>query len=234
MKKSLFILIFSLVSGLSFAETWVTNRDHSEIMFQVPYMGVSELNGRFNEFTGGVEFKDDGITAEELEVKISANSIDTGIKMRDGHLKGSDFFQSSQHPHIIFKSQNIKLVKPGLYKATGDLTMKGITRPSVIEFTTTNALKDTWGYDSKFVKFKSSVNRKDYKINWNKTLDGKEFLVGDVIAFSGTFQIQPGSSKTPNSKHMIPDTEYIRERDLQRGEEESTFSRKLRKLINGK
>lgn len=214
------------------AGTWVTNRDHSEIMFQVPYMSVSELTGRFNEFNGEVVTKGDDFVPENLVVQISAASIDTGNKMRDGHLKGSDFFQSAEHPYITFKSREIKLLKKNVYLATGELTIKGISKPSSIEFTTTDSLKDTWGYENRFVKFKSNLNRKDYNIKWNKTLDGQKFLVGDVISFWGTFQMQPSQNKTPNSKHMIPDTEYIRKKDLEKNE--SWISRKLRGLINGK
>lgn len=227
MLNYLLTFILLAVCSTSFARNWVTNRDHSEIMFQVPYMGVSELTGRFNEFSGSVTFKNNSHEADKLEILISSSSVDTGNKMRDGHLKGNDFFQTGQHPYIKFNSQNIKKTGEGIYQATGLLTIRGITKSSIIDFSATDPLKDTWGYDNKFVKFKASLNRKDFNINWNKTLDGKELLVGDVITYWGTFQLQPATNKTPNSKHMIPDTEYIRER-------ESFMSRKIRGLINGK
>ena len=239
MKKLYVTIFFLFLVSIATAETWVTNRDHSEIMFQVPYMGVSELTGRFNEFNGKVEFTDQNDRIESLLVQISASTIDTGNKMRDGHLKGGDFFQCQQHPYITFKSNQISSIGANTYKASGDMSIKGITRPASILFTATKSLKDTWGYENKFIKFKSSINRKDYNINWNKTLDGKQFLVGDVVTFWGTFQIQPAKSATPNSKHMIPDTQYIRNRDMERRngteqlEKESTISRKLREIING-
>lgn len=237
MKKFIVLVVFLFLNTFAFAASWVTNRDHSEIQFQVPYMGVSELTGRFNEFAGEVDLGADKKTASSLSVQISSSSIDTGNKMRDGHLKGTDFFESQQHPYISFKSSNVTILKPNLYKAIGLLTIKGITKPATIEFTTTDSVKDTWGYENKFVKFKSTLNRKDYKITWNKTLDGKQLLVGDTITFWGTFQMQPATGKTPNSKHMIPDTEIIRSRDEKRMKneavEESFISKKLKKLING-
>lgn len=196
-------------------------------MFQVPYMGVSELTGRFNDFKGEVSYEDKKPIIKSLSVSIESTSIDTGNKMRDGHLRGSDFFQSKEHPQITFKSHHISLEKPHQYKASGELSIKGISRPHSISFTTTTSVKDTWGYENIFVKFKSVINRKDFKINWNKTLDGKEFLVGDEITFWGTFQMQPYRAATPNSKHMIPDTQQIRERD-------SSLSKKFRDLINWK
>ncbi len=202
-------------------------------------MGVSDLTGRFNEFHGEMLLSDKNGTPESVVVQILSSSIDTGNKMRDNHLRGNDFFQSEKHPHITFKSSDIKMIKANTFKATGELTIKGIKKMTTIEFTSTESLKDTWGYENRFVKFKSTLNRKDFNIVWNKTLDGQQFLVGETITYWGTFQVQPSNSKTPNSKHMIPDTEYIRERDKERikaspKEEESALSQKLRKLINGK
>jgi polyisoprenoid-binding protein YceI len=234
MLKLTFIVLLSFFSVNLFASTWTINRDHSEILFQVPYMNVSELTGRFNEFNGEVLYKEDNRTIESLFVQISSSSIDTANKMRDGHLKGNDFLKAEEHPYITFKSNKVVPLDKKRYKASGDMTIRGIKKPAVIEFSTTEQVKDTWGYDNKFVKFKSVLNRKDYHIIWNKTLDGQEFLVGDIITFWGTFQIQPSKAQTPNSKHMIPDTQYIRDRDNKRNENESSFSKSIRKLINGK
>lgn len=234
MLKILFILISLNFVSFSTAGTWVSNRDHSEVLFQVPYMGVSELTGRFNEFHAEAIFEENKSTITNIIVQINTASIDTGNKMRDGHLKGSDFFQSTEYPHIVFTSQKISSSGKGQYKASGELIIKGIKKPSTIEFSVTDSLKDTWGYDNKFVKFKSRMSRKDYNINWNKTLEGQKFLVGDDITFWGTFQIQPSKNLTPNSKHMIPDTQHIRKREEEKRTEESSFSQKFRKLINGK
>lgn len=233
MKKLSMTLLVGLLSQSMMAATWIVNKDHSEIMFQVTYMSVSELNGRFNDFQGIAELSDKNIPTE-ITVKIKASSIDTGNKMRDGHLKDHDFLQADHHPEILFSSKNISQTGPGKFKATGPLVIKGISHPATFEFGLSDVVKDTWGYENRFVKFNSKINRKDYKIVWNKTLDGQQFLVGDEIGISGTFQMQPQGKKTPNSKHMIPDTEHIRERDQKRIEEESSFSKKLRKLINGK
>lgn len=236
MNKSILLVLLLFVSLTAKASDWTVNKDHSEVFFQVPYLTVSNLTGRFNEFQGEVVMTD-ALEITGVGVKIEAASIDTGNKLRDGHLKGSDFFQSQEYPHIIFKSQKVILLKPNLYKAIGELTLKNITKPFSIEFTTTKSVKDTWGYENIFVKFTSKLNRKDFKMNWNKTLDDQKYLVGDEISFWGTFQIQPKLAKTPNSKHMIPDTEYIRGREEENRkkdqvEEESSFSKKFRKLIN--
>lgn len=231
MKTSLilFLLLFPLIS---WSVAWHVNKDHSEILFQVTYMNVSELTGRFQDFNGKMEMDANGGPVS-MEVNITSKSIDTGNKMRDGHLKDNDFLQSDYYPVITFKSTSVKKIKSSHYRVSGPLTIKGKTKTTEFDVMFSPVMKDTWGYENTFVKFTSKLNRKDFNIVWNKTLDGQQFLVGDEITVKGTFQMQPESAKTPNSKHMIPDTDAIRERDLKRRKEESSFSRKLRSIING-
>lgn len=226
------LLILVLFSFSAWSQSWVSNKDHSEVLFKIPYMTVSELTGRFGDFEATAELDSTNGIFKTINVKIFSSSVDTGNKMRDGHLKGNDFFESDQHPHMIFVGK--KITKN---KVEGILTIKNISKPASFEITTTDSVKDTWGYENKFVKFKGSINRKDFNITWNKTLDEQKYLVGNEITLWGVFQMQPFSGKTPPSKHMIPDTSYIREREekLRKKEEsESGFAQKFRKLINGK
>ena len=232
--KYLFVLCF--VSLSAFATPWKVNKDHSEILFQVGYLGVSELTGRFSDFSAHVDLEQKPLAFKDLIIKIQVDSIETGNKMRDGHLKNVEFFDARQFPQILFTSNKITGLGQNKFRADGFITIKNSTRPSVVEFLVTDSVKDTWGYENKFVKFQSKLNRRDFKINWNKTLDDQKYLVGDEVTFRGVFQIQPEDGKTPPSKHMIPDTEYIRDREIEnrkKQEEESGFSQKVRKLING-
>lgn len=234
MKTYLFLLFLSLNA---FAGTWVSNKDHSEVMFQVPYMTVSELSGRFGDYEARVDFDEKTLEPKNIQVTIESASIDTGNKMRDGHLKGADFFESREYPQMIFIGKSVTKVAANSFKVLGTLKIKNVSKEVTVEFTTTAAVKDTWGYQNRFIKYKSKINRKDFNIKWNKTLDEQKYLVGDEITFWGVFQMQPIDGKTPPSKHMIPDTEYIREREqkTRNGEkdEESSFAKKFRKLING-
>jgi polyisoprenoid-binding protein YceI len=210
-----FLLIF--FSSHIFGKEWVINPDHSEVSFEVSYMGISEVRGLFSEFYGGLDIDDKNLS--NLVVTIKASSLFTGNKMRDGHLRGNDFLQVKEHPFIIFKSQNVQTSLPGVVTVSGALTLKNKTKPLKVSFTITDPKKDTWGLQSRFVKFKTSLNRKDFNITWNKTLDKKEFLLGDEIKISGTLQLQPSGGETPSTKHMIPDTPYIRLRErMGRGE----------------
>jgi polyisoprenoid-binding protein YceI len=219
MIRLLFVL---LLCGFSLAQAstklWVINKDHSEIQFKVEYLSLTEVSGRFKNFSGSVELNGQEIP-EQISIKVDSASVDTGNSLRDGHLKANSFFQSQLHPFIVFQSQSIKAMGPGVFKAIGQLTIKNISRGFSIEFSLSGPVKDTWGYQNKFVKFKSKINRTDFNMKWNKTLEEQKYLVSDEVDFWGTFQVQPSTHKTPSSKHMIPDTKYVREREkLARGE----------------
>ncbi|MES2526130.1 MAG: YceI family protein [Bdellovibrionota bacterium] len=211
---------FFLHPSYTFATNWKINRDHSEIFFEIPYLQVSEITGRFNEYDGHVSFSDKGNLPDEISIKVKTASLDSGNRQRDGHLKSQDFLKAQTHPEITFTSQMITHVGGEKYRAQGVLSVAGVANPFVIDFTMTPAVKDTWNFENRFVKFRSEFSRKDFRIVWNKTLADNKYLVGDMITIWGTFQLQPAGVKTPTSKHMIPDTAYIRDREkLNRGEE---------------
>lgn len=215
-----FLLFFLIFTSQAYAEFryWNLNEDHSNIFFDISYLGGGEVTGRFTKLAGFAEFAEDG-TPLNVSVEIGAASIDTGNKMRDNHLRSSDFLKSKEHPQITFNSQHLSRKNNGRYLAEGTLTLAGIEKPATMEFELTKAAVDTWGYNSRFAKFKGSVKRSDYSITWNKTLGGDKFLVGDVISFKGSLQLQPVKGMTPKSKHMIPDTSYMRRREkIKRGE----------------
>jgi len=212
------ILLFLIISSPINAKQWVVNNDHSDVSFVISYMGISEVRGLFSDFNGSLEISEDEKISKIL-VSIKASSIFTGNRMRDGHLKGNDFLQVKENPLIVFQSEKTQSPRSGILITDGLLKIKKISRPIKIEFTISDLKTDTWGLKSRFVKFKTAINRKEFNITWNKTLDNQEFLLGDTINISGTFQIQPSGGETPSSKHMIPDTPYIRIRErIGRGE----------------
>lgn len=229
-----FILFVLFTQSLWAASVWHSNPDHSEVMFKVPYLMVSELSGRFKDFQVSATLNDSALP-EKIDIIIQTASVDTSHKQRDGHLRGSDFFNTTDYPEMTFRSHRVTKLKNGHFEAQGELRIKNVSKITTVSFSMTDTVKDTWNYENKFIKYTGKINRKDFNIKWNKTLDEEKYLVGDEVSFWGVFQMQPAGSKTPPSKHMIPDTEYIREREKaqRKNEEESSFSKKLRKLING-
>ncbi len=200
------------------AFTWQLNDDHSELFFSIEYLNVSEVTGRFKNLSGATELDEKG-APRSIEIVIDASSVDTGNGMRDGHLKSAEFFQTKSHPFFYFTSSRFERIDPKNFKAFGDLVIKNEKKPITVSFNLSDEVMDTWGYKSRFARFTANLKRSDFKLNWNKTLLNKKFLVGDEVKLWGTFQLQPRQGITPQSKHKIPDTYYIRAREkFNRGE----------------
>lgn len=214
----LLVLSLFLIPLFVHAQTkpWAINDDHSEVFFQLSYLGQGEVTGRFTKFGGQLDLE--GEKPKAINLWLEADSIDSGNKMRDNHLRSNDFLRSKAHPLMTFESSNINEIKPNTFWTLGNMTVGGEKRLVKIQFELTPAAKDTWNFTSRFAKWKGKISRKDFNITWNKTLGDNKFLVGDSVSIWGSFQLQPGKG-TPSSKHMIPDTKYIREREkVARGE----------------
>ncbi len=216
--RTLLISLLFILSAAVQAASWQVNNDHSEILFRVPYLGVSEVTGRFAKFAGELELNEQG-KAQKLSLSIEADSIDTGHVQRDGHLRAQEFIFTKKHPHIVFTSQTIQLISPHLLRVMGQLSLKGKSRPLTIDVLLSEVQKDSWNYQNRFAKFSLSIKRSEFGIQWNKTLADHKYLVGDEVVVWGNLQLQPQGKATPTSKHLIPDTKSIRQRErLNRGE----------------
>jgi polyisoprenoid-binding protein YceI len=218
----IFFLSLLFCSGLWAREPdnlWLVNPDHSEFFFKVPYLGVSEVTGSFQRLRGKVMFDQDLQLAQDILISLDPNSINSGNTIRDGHLRSADFLNSTVHKAILFRSSDIKATAPGLFQASGYLTIKGVKAPLTISYSLSDSVTDTWGNENKFVKFQGQLNRRDFGLEWNKKIANSELLVGNEIQFYGTFQLQPIKKITPSHNYMLPNTRYIQERErLRRGE----------------
>ena len=114
---------------------WAIDAAHSEIQFKVKHLVISTVTGKFNDFTGSVESEGDNFEAASVEFSAKADSITTGNADRDGHLKSDDFFNAEKYPELKFKSTGLSKTGENNYKLTGDLTMRGVTRPITLDAT---------------------------------------------------------------------------------------------------
>lgn len=217
--KHTLILLLLCTSFCAWAQAkWVINRDHSEVLFQVKYLSVSEVTGRVGEFAGEVLFDATGAPSR-LTVQLKVDSISTGNTLRDGHIKAHDFLFAKNYPFMRFTSEKIVALRATKFRAEGALEIRGVSRPHAIEFDLVGPLKDTWGHESRFAKFSTSLSRKDFGIQWNKTVENSQYLVGDAVRIWGQLQLQLSTDKTASTKHLIPDTPAIRAREkILRGE----------------
>lgn len=154
---------------------------HSRIGFVARHAMVTKVRGSFNEFAGTGYFDAEDPSKSHLELTIKAASIDTRNPDRDAHLRSNDFFDMEQFPEIRYVSTLVEKVDEWTYKVTGDLTIKGVTRPVTIDFELGGSVRDPWGNQRLGLEGSTVVNRKDWGINFNATLETGGLLVGDKI-----------------------------------------------------
>lgn len=172
-----------LVLGANaFAQTnWQLDKSHSSITFTVSHMVVSETSGRFKFFDGKVLSKSDDFIDSDIEFTIDAASVNTEDEKRDGHLKSPDFFDVAKYPQITFKSKSFKKIDGKNYKLIGDLTMHGVTKEVALDVIYNGTAKSPSGVVKAGFKVTGKINRADFGLKWNKTLDNGGLLVGEEV-----------------------------------------------------
>ena len=160
---------------------WQIDVAHSEIQFSVRHMMISTVRGRFTQFTGTVVADEQNPTAAKVDVQIAADSIVTGDPKRDGHLRSPDFFDAEQFPYLTFKSNRVEQIDDEHGKLYGELTIRDVTRPVVLDFEYAGQAKSPWGTTSAGFSAQTKINRKDWGLNWNVALETGGWLVSDEI-----------------------------------------------------
>jgi polyisoprenoid-binding protein YceI len=169
----------------SAVSTWNLDPVHSVAEFKVKHMMISNVKGHFTGLSGTLTYDEQNVTNSRVEATIDAATINTGDAQRDGHLKTADFFDAEKYPAITFRSTNIKRTGDDELAVSGDLTMHGVTRPVVFNVEgPTAAGKDPWGNTRMGLSATTKVNRKDFGLTWNATLETGGILVGEEITIT--------------------------------------------------
>jgi polyisoprenoid-binding protein YceI len=164
--------------------SWVIDPVHSEVNFTVRHMMISNVRGRFEKFSGTVDFNEATPALSSVDVKIDVASINTRESQRDGHLRSPDFFDAATYPFLSYKSTHIKLLGENHAKVTGDLTIRDMTHPVVLDVEYSGQSKSPWGTTSAGFSATTKITRKDWGLTWNKALETGGFLVGDDITIA--------------------------------------------------
>jgi polyisoprenoid-binding protein YceI len=164
--------------------TWKIDSSHSLAEFSVRHMMVSNVKGRFDQINGQFEFDEADHTAAKVEVSIPVSTITTRDEKRDGHLISPDFFDAAQFPEITFKSTGVEKTGENIFKINGDLTMHGITKPVVLDAEYNGQGTNPWGAKTIGFSATTTINRKDFGLNWNVALETGGVLVGENIKIS--------------------------------------------------
>ena len=168
---------------LAAASTWEIDSGHSVAAFSVRHLMVSNVRGELGKVTGTIHLDDKDISRSTVEATIDATTLSTRDDKRDQHLKGADFFDVGHHPKLTFKSKQVQPAGPGKLKVVGDLTLHGVTREVTLQVDGPAAeVKDPWGNTKSGVSATARINRKDFGMSWNKSLDAGGVAVADEVA----------------------------------------------------
>ena len=181
MKKLLALTLATLVSGTCWAADYQIDPTHSSVVFKVKHLAISSVPGRFGEVSGKFSFDPSKMEASKAEATISVTSINTMDAKRDDHLKSPEFLDASKFPTISFKTTKVEKVSDAAFKALGDLTIHGVTKPVTLDVTYGGAAKDPWGKERAAFEAKTVINRKDFGLTWSKTLETGGLVVGDDV-----------------------------------------------------
>ena len=160
---------------------WVMDPVHSEIGFSVRHMMISTVRGRFEKFSGTVNFDEAAPVNTTVDVQIDAASINTREPQRDGHLKSPDFFDAAKYPYLTFKSKQVKVVDSQHAKLTGDLTIRDVTKEVVLDVEYSGQGKNPWGTTVAGFSAQTKINREDWGLTWNQALETGGWLVSRDI-----------------------------------------------------
>jgi polyisoprenoid-binding protein YceI len=154
---------------------------HSRIGFVARHAMVTKVRGAFTEFSGSARLDAQNPSSSTAEVTIAVASIDTANAQRDEHLRTNDFFDAPTYPQITFRSTAVEILGADSFALTGDLTIKGVTKPVTVEFEHTGIATDPYGNLRAGFEGSTSINRKDWGVTWNAGLETGGVLVSDKI-----------------------------------------------------
>lgn len=170
----------AVASPVLATDAYEFDKSHTTVGFQVRHI-FTMLGGKFQDFSGTIRVDRAKPESSSVEFTIQAASIFTNDAKRDEHLRSPDFFDVAAHPTITFKSTAVKPLGYDVYEVTGDLTMRGVTKRVTLPVTFLGEGKDPWGNEKMGFELATSLDRKEFGINWNKALDQGGFVVGDEV-----------------------------------------------------
>lgn len=168
--------------------TWVIDPTHSEILFKVKHLMITNVKGEFRKFAAAVISKGKDFNKAAVKVTIDAGSVFTNQDDRDAHLRSADFFDVANHKEITFEGTSFTRLDDENYKLKGVLTMKGISKEIVLDVEFGGFVTDPYGNAKAGFSVNGRINRKDWGLNWNAALETGGVLVSDEVRISAEVQ----------------------------------------------
>jgi polyisoprenoid-binding protein YceI len=193
MRRIAVVAITTLVLALPAAVpagTWKLDSAHSAVQFKVRHLMVTYVRGDFENISGKIVYDEQDVSQSSADITIDAASINTRVAKRDKHLRSPDFLDVAKHPSITFQSKKVEKAGEGKLRMTGDLTIRGTTREVALEIEgPTPPIRDLQGKTRVGGVATTSINRKDFGLTWNKTLETGGVVVGDEVEITIDIEI---------------------------------------------
>lgn len=184
----------TLSTATTLTGDYVIDPSHSRVGFVARHAMITKVRGGFNVFEGTLHLDGENPADSSAEVTINVASVDTRNEMRDEHLRTNDFFNAPDFPEITFVSTAVQQVDAESYKVTGDLTIKGVTKPITVDYEYTGTAKDPYGNTRVGFEGHASLNRSDFGVNFNAALETGGVVVSEKISLE--FEISAIKTET--------------------------------------
>jgi len=169
---------------------WVLDPAHSEVQFKIRHLMITNITGTFNLFEARAITQDDDFSSAKLSFKANIGSINTNNEQRDAHLKSPDFFDVEKYPILSFTSTKTEDVEEnGDFELIGDLTIRDVTKKVKFNVEFGGIMKDPYGQTKAGFSISGRINRKDYGLTWNATLESGGVVVGEDIKLTSEIQL---------------------------------------------
>lgn len=168
---------------------WTIDASHSEVQFKVKHLMISTVTGTFSSYEGTVETaNDDDFVGASVNFSLDIDSISTGVEQRDGHLKSADFFDAANFPKLTFASTSFE--KNGDdYVITGDLTIRGTTKPVTLKAEFGGTMVDFYGQTKAGFDLQGKINRQDFGLTWAAVTEAGGIVVSDEVKLAMNIQL---------------------------------------------
>ena len=160
---------------------WHIDPTHTNVEFGVRHLMISTARGRFAGVEGSVRVEDGDLTTAQVDVTIDAASVDTRVEQRDEHLRSADFLDVERFPELRFKSTSVERTGEAELRVAGDLTIRDVTHPVVLDVEERGTVLDPWGSERAGFSASVKLDRSDYGRTWNQALETGGIVVGDQV-----------------------------------------------------
>ena len=166
------------------ASTWQLDAAHANVEFAVRHLMISTVKGRFGDIAGAITLDPENPTSASVDVTLQTASIDTRQEQRDAHLRSGDFFDAEKWPTIKFHGNRVAGDTDSEFQLFGDLTIRDVTRPVILDVTKEGEGSDPWGNMRVAYSAKTKIDRRQFGLTYNQALETGGVLVGDEIKIS--------------------------------------------------